>query len=262
LIARVNDELPADINLLSAEKVSHRFHARRDAVARAYLYQVARRRMAFAKPYVWWVREPLDVSRLRDAAARFEGFHDFRSFSAEDDEEKSTAVALERVEVAEAGDLLLVRVEGSHFIWKMVRRMVGVVVGVGKGELEASDVDRFLTSPSGVPARLTAPGSGLFLERVFYPGDDRHHELRRPFSRDWRAAACAETEARGATAAPASSPGRRLAAKGPTPRESRRGRGPRCRHSLCRSGGTRPTMVRGRNCASRTSCPRPRRPAR
>jgi tRNA pseudouridine38-40 synthase len=181
LIARVNDELPADINLLSAEKVSHRFHARRDAVARAYLYQVARRRTAFAKPYVWWVREPLDVGRVRDAAARFEGFHDFRSFSAEDDEEKSTAVALERVEVAEAGDLLLVRVEGSHFIWKMVRRMVGVLVGVGKGDLESSDVDRFLTSTSGVPARLTAPGSGLFLERVFYPGDDRHHELRPAF---------------------------------------------------------------------------------
>ena len=62
-----------------------------------------------------------------------------------------------RVRVDEAGDLLLVRVEGSHFLWKMVRRMVGVLVEVGRGELGAGDVARFLREPSGIPARLTAP---------------------------------------------------------------------------------------------------------
>ena len=66
---RLNDELPADINILEASHVPHRFHARHDAVARRYLYQIARRRTAFAKAHVWWVREPIDVSRMRDAAA-------------------------------------------------------------------------------------------------------------------------------------------------------------------------------------------------
>ncbi len=61
---RVNDELPADINLLRIEPVPHRFHARHDAVGRRYLYQIARRRTAFAKPYVWWVKEPLDITRM------------------------------------------------------------------------------------------------------------------------------------------------------------------------------------------------------
>ena len=177
LLARVNDELPSDINVLDVTKVAYRFHARRDAVARAYLYQVARRRTAFAKPFVWWVREPLDVDRMREAAARFEGFHDFRSFSAEDAEEKSTEVALERMQIAATSDLVLVRVEGSHFIWKMVRRMVGVLVEVGRGGLAPADVDRLLRSASPTPAKLTAPGSGLFLERVFYPGDAREHPL-------------------------------------------------------------------------------------
>jgi tRNA pseudouridine38-40 synthase len=171
LLRRMNDALPADINVLRIDPVRHRFHARHDAVARAYLYQIARRRTAFGKAFVWWVREPIDVEALRGAARRFEGLRDFASFTDDDPDERSMTVMIARVRVDEAGDLLLVRVEGSHFLWKMVRRMVGVLVAIGRGELDAGDVDRFLREPSGIPARLTAPASGLFLERVTYPGD-------------------------------------------------------------------------------------------
>ena len=170
---RVNEALPPDINLLSIAKAPHRFHARHHAVARSYLYQVARRRTAFAKPYVWWVKEPLDLTAMQEAAARFAGMHDFRSFSDDDPEDKSTAVLIEEVSVGDDGDLILVRIGGSHFLWKMVRRMVGVLVEVGRGGLTGEQVERFLTEPSPTPARLTAPASGLFLERVFYEGDPR-----------------------------------------------------------------------------------------
>jgi tRNA pseudouridine38-40 synthase len=171
LLRRLNDALPADINVLRIDPVRHRFHARHDAVARAYVYQIARRRTAFGKAFVWWVRDPIDVAVLRRAALRFEGLLDFASFTDDDPDEKSTKVMIVRVRVDEAGDLLLVRVEGSHFLWKMVRRMVGVLVAIGRGELEAGDLDRFLREPSAIPARLTAPASGLFLERVTYAGD-------------------------------------------------------------------------------------------
>lgn len=174
---RINDELPADINVLAIDAVPHRFHARHAAVARSYLYQVSRRRSAFAKPFVWWVKEAMDVDRMRLAASAFTGMHDFRSFSDDDPDEKSTDVLVEEVMLAEVGDLVLVRVAGSHFIWKMVRRMVGVLVEVGRGGLEPAEVTRLLTEDSEVPARLTAPASGLFLERVFYDGDRRERPL-------------------------------------------------------------------------------------
>jgi tRNA pseudouridine38-40 synthase len=170
---RINELLPSDINILRVENVRHRFHARHQAVARSYVYQIARRRTAFAKPWVWWVKEELDVARMREAAAHFVGRHDFRSFSDDDPDDKSTEVVLETADVHEDGDLIVVHFEGSHFVWKMVRRLVGVLVEVGRGAMTAGDAAAMLATESDVPARLTAPASGLFLERVFYEGEAR-----------------------------------------------------------------------------------------
>jgi len=170
---RLNDELPADINVLAATVVPHRFHARHDAVARRYVYQIARRRTAFAKAFVWWVRDPIDVARMRDAAGAFVGMRDFKAFAASavrdegDDAPPSTLVLVDRVEIVEDGALIVVAVEGSHFLWKMVRRMVGFLVEIGRGEPPPKD-----------PARFTAPPSGLFLERVYYKGDWRGDPVR------------------------------------------------------------------------------------
>ncbi len=178
----INDELPADIHVLAVESVPHRFHARHSAVARSYLYQIARRRSAFAKPFVWWVKEPLDLARMREGAARFSGMHDFQAFSDDDPDDKSTDVLVDEVTLGENGDLILVRVGGSHFIWKMVRRMVGVLVEVGKGQLDPGEVATLMAGVTGkglpTPAQLTAPASGLFLERVYYDGDRRQHPLQ------------------------------------------------------------------------------------
>jgi tRNA pseudouridine38-40 synthase len=194
----INDGLPADIHILSVDSVPHRFHARHAAVARSYLYQISRRRSALAKPFVWWVREPLDLARMRAAAAAFSGMHDFQSFSDDDPEDKSTEVLVDEVALAEDGDLILIRVAGSHFIWKMVRRMVGVLAEIGKGAMPVEAIEMLLGAadkPQGLsphdggepktlspksptPAELTAPASGLFLERVFYEGDPRQLPLR------------------------------------------------------------------------------------
>jgi tRNA pseudouridine38-40 synthase len=180
---RVNDELPADINILSAVQVPHRFHARHDAIARRYIFQISRRRTALAKQYVWWVKDSLDVDRMRRAASAFVGMRNFRSFAAgerwreETAVERSTMVLVERLELVENGALVLMGIEGSHFLWKMVRRLVGVLVEIGRGELDLADAAGFLANESAVPATVTAPPSGLFLARVYYKGDRRNEPL-------------------------------------------------------------------------------------
>lgn len=180
LVARVNDALPADINVLSAERVPPRFHARHSAVARSYLYQIAKRRTAFAKPYVWWVKDALDVAAMQAGARALTGFGDFRAFTDDDPEEKSTRVLVEDVAVGEDGDLILVRVVGSHFLWKMVRRIVGVLVEAGRGALTPEQVAALLSSSSDLPPKLTAPASGLFLERVYYGPSETRPPLAAP----------------------------------------------------------------------------------
>jgi tRNA pseudouridine38-40 synthase len=183
----INDGLPADIHVLAVDSVPHRFHARHHAVSRSYLYQISRRRTAFAKAFVWWVKEPLDVPRMRTAAAPFAGMHDFQAFSDDDPDEKSTDVLVNEVSIAEDGDLILIRVTGSHFIWKMVRRMAGVLVEIGTGALEPESIAGWLRANRATtraapeppsPAALTAPAAGLFLERVFYQGDPQQWPLR------------------------------------------------------------------------------------
>lgn len=178
---KINDELPADINIRAIVKVPHRFHARHDALARSYVYQISRRRTAFGKPFVWWVREPLDVGQMRAAATSFVGMQNFAAFTDDDPEEKSTVVLVDSLEIAEAGALVLIRIQGSHFLWKMVRRIAGVLAAVGRGELRAGDAAALVAgnARTGVsPAALTAPAAGLFLEAVYYKGDAGPGPLR------------------------------------------------------------------------------------
>ncbi len=173
----LNDGLPADIHVLGVEAAPLRFHARHNAVARSYLYQISRRRTAFGKKLVWWIKDELDVGLMKQAAAQFVGMKDFASFAAGDPEEKSTRVLVDRIQMREAGDLILIRIEGSHFLWGMVRRIVGVIAEVGRGKLSLDAVAGYLRTRSQEPARLAAPPSGLFLERVYYPGDKRLQSL-------------------------------------------------------------------------------------
>jgi tRNA pseudouridine38-40 synthase len=165
---KLNDELPADIHVIAVDKAPHRFHARHDAVSRSYLYQISRRRTAFGKPFVWWIKDPLNIGAIREAAALFEGMNDFRGFTDDDPSEKSTTVLVDAIEIAEAGPLVLIRVRGSHFLWKMVRRVVGVLAAVGRGELRPRDA----FSKKVDVAALTAPAAGLFLEGVYYSPDE------------------------------------------------------------------------------------------
>ena len=168
---KFNDELPSDINIIEVEKANPKFHARHDAKSRSYIYQISRRRTAFGKSFVWWIKDELNFEKMRIASQLFIGMHDFKSFSDKDEEEKSTKVLIEDVQLKEEGDLILIRIIGSHFLWKMVRRMVGVLAEIGRGKLSEKDLKYFLEHDSPTPAKYTAPPSGLFLEKVLYDNE-------------------------------------------------------------------------------------------
>jgi tRNA pseudouridine38-40 synthase len=109
---------------------------------------------------------------MKEVANEFIGLKDFRSFTDEAQESGSTKVEIKHASVYGFGDGLVFHVIGSHFLWKQVRRMTGVIVESGRGKLTREDVSSFFKGHSDIPAKLTAPPSGLFLERVYYKNDE------------------------------------------------------------------------------------------
>jgi tRNA pseudouridine38-40 synthase len=174
---QLNDHLPADIVVKEVETASPKFHARYDALHRSYLYQISKRPTAFGKKMVWWVKDPLDIDKMKQVAALFTGMKDFKNFAEKSDEDKSTLVEISKIEIAEIGNLILIRVSGSHFLWKQVRRMVGVMVEAGRGKLTVNEIESFFIKSSEIVAKLTAPPSGLYLEKVCYAGDNLPEDL-------------------------------------------------------------------------------------
>jgi tRNA pseudouridine38-40 synthase len=184
ILRALNERLPSDVCILDVEEMSVKFHARHDAVARTYLYQISTRRTAFFKKYVWWVRETLDLPLMSRAARMLAGRHDFVCFRAMDPArpDESTIVVVDDAAIEEDGHLILFRITGSHFLWRMVRRIVGVLVKIGKGEISLDEFSQLLdgkADPRLDVAAWTAPASGLFLEKVEYPADQTRVRAQR-----------------------------------------------------------------------------------
>ena len=175
LTRKLNDLLPHDISILDAVRVNDDFHARHDAKSRVYLYQIATRRTAFAKSFVWWIKDRLDLDAMQNAASAIAGRHDFSAFTDKRlKQEDSRIVVVERCELVRAGDQILFRIAASHFLWKMVRKLTSFLVEVGRGN--ERDLARRL-GPKGEPWTPTAPPSGLFLEAIVYGGESFERPL-------------------------------------------------------------------------------------
>lgn len=173
--------LPQDVAVRDVQTCAPRFHARHDATERAYLYQISRRRSAFAKPWIWWVKGRLDLDRLNQAWRAFEGQRDLAAFAELDPEEDGLA-RLISCEAVESGSMVLLRVRATHFYRRQVRRMVGAAVACALGEEEPRRVLEDLRAPTEAAnlfwGAKAAPASGLFLEKVRYPGDPEPGPLR------------------------------------------------------------------------------------
>ncbi len=174
IMAGLNKLLPKDIAVLEAKKAGPRFHARHNCVARSYIYRFSSQKSVFDRKYVWYKQGHLDATAMAAAATLFAGMHDFSSFT--DPKilaKKSPLVQVIKTELFSEDGLLVFRIVGSHFLWKMVRRCAGVLAAVGQGELTVGEVEMFITNPGLTQLKkYTAPAQGLFFERAFYNDEE------------------------------------------------------------------------------------------
>ena len=169
----VNRLLPASIRVFGVREASLDFHPRFHALRKTYEYRIFRDEVCspFARRYVYHFPYPLDEAAMIEAAAWFEGEHDFTAFAAADEKDAlggSKARTIFRSALTRNQQLLTYRVTGSGFLKHMVRNMAGMLLEVGKRNLKPDEVARRFEPGRGVRPCPTAPARGLFLISVEY----------------------------------------------------------------------------------------------
>lgn len=169
----VNRLLPRDIRVLSIEEAAPDFHPRFQARRKTYEYRIFRGEICspFERRYVYHHPYPLAAEEMMAAAPVLEGEHDFAAFAASDDRDELGPSKVRTIfcsRLATEGERLIYRVTGSGFLKHMVRNIVGVLLEVGKGNVDRAGFLARLEPGCDIPPGPAAPARGLFLVSVEY----------------------------------------------------------------------------------------------
>lgn len=169
LLHSVNQLLPQDIAVLKIQKTADGFHARFDAVSKHYRYRVFTGRVVppFIRPYVYPVRQRLNLRLMRQEAVLLKGKHDFTAF-ARADRVPSAVRTMRKASIRKRQNELHFEFEADGFLHAMVRSMAGTLLDIGRGRRPAGTVRQMLKTRQRRLAGTTAPACGLTLVRVHY----------------------------------------------------------------------------------------------
>jgi len=171
----LNAILPPTIRIMEASETGPDFNARWSARAKIYRYRIYRGKVVPPSEwrYVLHYPFPLQEEKMREAAGKFAGMHDFASFAAstgseEDDKERSTDREIFSTELVRSADNeeLVFIVRGRSFLRYMVRKMVGTLLEVGRGRLQPEDIDKLFELRDRSKSGPTVPAQGLCMVRV------------------------------------------------------------------------------------------------
>lgn len=172
-IRGVNAFLPPSIRVQWACSVNDAFHARFSATSRSYLYllRVHRIESPILHGKVGWIHRPLDIGRMRRAAAELLGEHDFSAFRSSECQAASPVRHLQRLDIAQHGEFLVFSFRANAFLHHMVRNLMGALIDVGKGGHEPGWTAELLRQRDRRLAPATFSGAGLYLARAEYPAE-------------------------------------------------------------------------------------------
>ena len=165
---RLNGLLPDDISVFSIEHADENFHARFDAKKRSYKYVITQRKNPFLKGFAWYVRNPLDLPKMQEAANRLFDYTDFTSFSKLHTDVKTNNCKIYRAEFEKDDNIIVFRISADRFLRNMVRAIVGTLVDVGKGKITVDDFCKIIELKDRCEAGQSVPADGLFLTEVEY----------------------------------------------------------------------------------------------
>ncbi len=176
VVRGLNAYLPNDIAVLSCRDVDYDFHARYSCLGKEYIYLIHNSQIKdpFLIGRSWDFHKHIDAEFLHECAQQFCGEHDFKAFCAAGSSVKSTVRTVKRFNVKRQGENVIMSVEADGFLYNMVRIMVGTLTDIVLGKIEPEGIPNIIASRSRENAGVTAPPHGLYLNRVFYPGESQN----------------------------------------------------------------------------------------
>ncbi len=164
----VNYRLPGDILIRSIEHAPDNFDAIRCTLSKRYQYVIwhAEDREPMLGGLVWHRWQPMNIDNMRLAADKLLGTHDFASFAKPGHGRLHTVRSLHECSITHRAPRVVFGIEGSGFLWQMVRIIVGTLVQVGVGRFTPDDIDRMLESRDRKSGGPTAPAHGLYLQWI------------------------------------------------------------------------------------------------
>lgn len=163
-----NSFLPDDVFIKNIEDVHIDFHSRFDAKGKWYRYTVMTEYSPFWRNYAFFMREKINVSRMKEASGFLIGKKDFTSFGAAGEVKRDPIRKMRRITITKEKNLIFFDIEAESFLQHMVRIIVGTLIEVGRGKLKVSDMDRILKAKDRQSAGPTLSGKGLCLMEVRY----------------------------------------------------------------------------------------------
>ncbi len=165
----LNRYLPTDVLVLSAEIADDRFHSRLCAVSKTYEYTIATKKPdVFIRKYVYRVDSCPDVEKMKQAAEKICGTHDFLGFSSIGKTKKSTVRTVNFIDITENDGLIKIKINANGFLYNMVRIITGTLLDIGMGKISASVIDDTFNTKIRSNAGTTLPAEGLMLLNVYY----------------------------------------------------------------------------------------------
>lgn len=165
-----NMNLPGDISVTWAKFMPMQFDARFSARARRYRYVIYNDqiRPAHMAEEVTWNHRPLDLERMRAAAAALVGTHDFSAFRARQCQAKSPIKTVHHLHLQAIGRFIVLDIRANAFLHHMVRNIAGVLMTIGAGERPVAWAAEVLESRVRRTGGVTAHPYGLYLVQVEY----------------------------------------------------------------------------------------------
>ena len=166
----INSRLPDDVSIIKSEEVDAEFHARYSSKGKTYSYTIVNRyeRLSLGNQYLYHCKYKLDVDEMRKACRYFIGKHDFKAFMSPGSSIKTTTRNITELYIEQKNDKIKIFLTADGFLYNMVRIIVGTLIKVGNGRLEAEEIESIIVEGNRKKSGMCVPPNGLILEKVFY----------------------------------------------------------------------------------------------